>query len=123
MDHRVEKIIADMQAHLHRRLSLSNLARTVNLSPAHLRQIFTAETDMSPLQYLRELRLQRAKRLLETTFLSVKEIMVQVGASDKSHFGRNFKKAFGLTPVQYRGRYRSAPQMRDQRLKRNQRIG
>jgi transcriptional regulator GlxA family with amidase domain len=57
---------------------------------------------MSPLQYLIELRLRTALKLLETTTLSVKEIMHKVGVSDQSHFTRDFKKHCRLTPAQYR---------------------
>jgi transcriptional regulator GlxA family with amidase domain len=46
--------------------------------------------------------LQKSKELLETTFLSVKEIMVAVGFADLSHFVRDYKQQFGETPSQTR---------------------
>ena len=46
--------------------------------------------------------MQRAKELLETTFLSVKEIRNNIGVNDHSHFIREFKKSYGMTPAQYR---------------------
>jgi AraC-like DNA-binding protein len=49
--------------------------------------------------------MQKARELLETTFLNVKEVMLNVGAKDTSHFIRDFKKAFGLPPTQYRAQY------------------
>ena len=123
MDHRVEKVMALMQARLDQRLIVSDLARAVNLSSAHLRQLFTTETGASPMQYLKELRMQQAKELLRTTFLSVKEVMAQVGVSDKIHFVRDFKRAYGLTPAQYRESYGQAHHTTDERPKRNPRIG
>jgi transcriptional regulator GlxA family with amidase domain len=104
MDQRVRKIVRLMRADLSRKLGVSDMARLVNLSPAHLRYLFKAETGMSPAQYLRALRMQEAGRLLRTTFLSVKEVMHRIGAGDESHFARDFKKSYGATPAQYRAR-------------------
>ena len=46
--------------------------------------------------------MKEAAVLLSTTFLSVKEIMARVGFSDESHFVRDFKKIYGMTPTEYR---------------------
>jgi AraC-like DNA-binding protein len=51
--------------------------------------------------------MQKAKELLETTCLRVKEIMNQVGIRDESHFARTFKKLYGVSPTQYRALYRA----------------
>jgi transcriptional regulator GlxA family with amidase domain len=61
--------------------------------------------NMTPAQYLKSVRVSQAKELLETTLLSVKEIRAQLGISDESHFVRDFKKAYGLAPLQYRFRH------------------
>jgi two-component system response regulator YesN len=102
MDGRVQKAVALMKDSLHRELPLSEIAQSVNLSSWHLCHLFKSETGMSPTQYLKWLRMQWAKELLETTFLSVKEIRDKVGARDESHFVRNFKSFYGLSPMQYR---------------------
>jgi len=78
------------------------MAEIVNLSPSRLRYLFKKETGVAPGHYLRTFRLEQAKELLEKTFLSVKEITRRVGVNDQSHFIREFKKAYGLTPAQYR---------------------
>jgi AraC-like DNA-binding protein len=49
--------------------------------------------------------MRKAKKLLEFTFLNVKEVMNRVGAYDASHFVRDFKRTYGVTPAQYRARY------------------
>jgi CheY-like chemotaxis protein/AraC-like DNA-binding protein len=82
--------------------SLSEMAQVVNLSPSRLRYLFKREIGIAPGHYLRAFRLERAKELLETTFLSVKEIISSIGVNDQSHFIREFKKSYGLTPSQYR---------------------
>jgi transcriptional regulator GlxA family with amidase domain len=94
-----------MTAHLQRRLPMSELAQSVQVSTAHLRRLFKAETGSSPVQYLRQMRIQRAKELLESSSLSVKEVAAKVGLSDVSHFVRNFERAAGLPPTRHRTRH------------------
>jgi two-component system response regulator YesN len=67
-----------------------------------LSTLFKTETGATAMQYLKALRMEKARELLDTTYLSVKEVAVQVGLNDTSHFVRDFKKAFGQTPTQYR---------------------
>lgn len=102
MDRRVRSVIALMELFLDRPLSVHDLAKSVNLSIWRLCHIFKSETHKRPLQYLRTLRMQHARRLLETTFLSVKQIMIEVGVRDESHFVRDFKTTYGVSPARYR---------------------
>lgn len=102
MDQRVEVAITHMRDNLHRTLSLGEIARFAQLSPGHLRRLFQRETGMPPVQYLGALRMERAKELLESSSLSVKEIAAAIGTGDVSHFVRNFKKALGTTPTAHR---------------------
>lgn len=108
MDHRVSTVIEYMTANLQRRLPLREIALVARLAPARLRQLFKAETGQPPLQYLSELRMRRAKALLETTVLNVKEIAASVGGSDVSHFVRKFEERFGVGPVAHRSRHHRA---------------
>lgn len=102
MDQRVQKVIALIEEDLRRELSLEALARSVNLSASRLRHLFTAETGMSPTQYLKALRIRKAQEMLVTTFMSVKQIMSQIGVRDRTHFAHDFKKAYGASPAEYR---------------------
>ena len=108
MDQRVDAAIAFMNANLHRRLITVEIAQAVRLSPAHLRELFKRETGESPTRYRKQLQLERAKDLLETTFLSVKEVAASVGIDGVSHFVRDFEKKYGATPSRYAARYRGA---------------
>jgi AraC-like DNA-binding protein len=104
MDERVQRVVDFIKRDLRRELRLNEVAQTVNLSSSRLRHIFKAETGMPPEQYLRSLRMQRARDLLESSFLSIKEIREQVGIGDRGSFVRDFKRAYGVTPAQYRAR-------------------
>ena len=90
-------------------MSPDELSQAVNLSPSRLHELFKYETGTSPVKYLKALRMEHARELLETSFLSVKEIRARVGEGDESNFTRAFKRAFGDTPSQYRARRSAAP--------------
>ncbi len=88
-------------------LSLAEFAQSVNLSVWRLCHIFKSDVGMPPIRYLRLLRMKRAKDLLESSFLSVKEIAFQVGLNDESHFVRDFKSTYGYSPALYRSQFRN----------------
>ena len=102
MDARVQKVVTRMRGEFRHEQSLSEMAQIVNLSQSRLRYLFKREIGIAPGHYLRAFRLEQAKELLETTFLSVKQIISSIGVNDQSHFIRVFKKTYGLTPAQYR---------------------
>jgi AraC-like DNA-binding protein len=81
---------------------ISEIAEELHISSSHLRHIFKREVGMTPTHYVKVLRLQEAKKLLENTLLSVKEVMAAVGFSDLSHFVRDYKAQYGVTPSQSR---------------------
>lgn len=64
--------------------------------------MFKAETGLPPRQYTKLVKLEAAKELLEHSYLRVKQIAYRVGFMDNSHFVRDFKNAYGVTPAQYR---------------------
>lgn len=105
MDQRAQIVANLIRDELSGEVPLTEMATHVNLSPSRLRHLFKAETGMSPAQYRKLLRMQRAKELIEATFLNIKEVMTSVGLSDKSHFVRDFRKAYGMTPTSYRVRH------------------
>lgn len=81
---------------------IEELAAQVNVSPSRMRQIFKAETGMPFAEYVRHLQMERARELLETTFMRVQEIGLTIGFGDHGYFNRAFKKKYGLSPNKYR---------------------
>lgn len=99
---RVQTVIHFMKANLQRSISLPELADVANLSASQFSHVFKTQTGISPMKYLRRLRMERARQLLATSGLSVKEIMAMSGYNSKNHFARDFKRYFGLPPSKYR---------------------
>lgn len=81
---------------------VSDVAADLNLSPSRFRHLFKQELGLSPKHYLKLTRLKQAKKLLENSFLRVKEVTTIVGANDVSHFSRDYKALYRQTPSQTR---------------------
>jgi transcriptional regulator GlxA family with amidase domain len=123
MDKRVERVIALMKADLHQGLDIGYMAQTVNLSPNRFSHLFKEETGVSPIRYLRTLRMASAATLLSSSYMSIKEVMARVGFRDVSHFVRDFKRIYGATPTQYRLRKPAAAEKNFTLLARDHVIG
>jgi AraC family transcriptional regulator len=101
-DPRVQIVIDFMNANCQRNVSLTDLAEAADLSTSHVSYLFNIETGHSPGEYLRRLRMGKARHLLTTSLLRVKQIMAIVGYNSKGHFARDFRRSFGLAPSEYR---------------------
>jgi len=92
------RVLELIEAALDARLTVEMLSREVGLSVAHFARAFKETMGRAPHQYLLALRLERARRLLETTEASLSDIAQRAGFADQAHFTRLFKRAFGTTP-------------------------
>ena len=91
-----------MEAHFTEEVRVESVAASVFLSPAHFREVFAAAMGCAPRDYLRLLRVERAKTLLATTNRPITEIGLASGLSDPAYFARVFRAETGLTPREYR---------------------
>ena len=83
-------------------LSVEYLARLVDLSPAYFGKQFYSILRVSCSDYIADLRLENAAKLLRETSLTVQENSERVGVGSINYFYRLFKKKYGETPVNYR---------------------
>ena len=83
-------------------LSPAILCDRMHVSKAQLYRKLNELVGMSPVEFIRSIRLEHAARLLKTTDLTVQEIMYEVGFNNKSYFYREFGKVYGLSPRAYR---------------------
>jgi AraC-like DNA-binding protein len=93
---------AYMVRHLDAPITLSDLSRHVGVCPHHLIRVFRKRNATSPMQYLRQLRVNRAKRLLHEPRWNISEVGRAVGYDVLPHFSRMFKRITGLSPMQFR---------------------
>lgn len=94
-----------LESHFHEQIMLSVLARQIAMSERTLQRRFLQATKLTMTQYLQQLRIEKARELLETTSLPVEQIVWQIGYDDRASFNKLFKKETGLSPLQYRQRF------------------
>lgn len=100
---RAKKYIED---NFRRDISLEDVSQKVDISSYYFSKIFKEETGEGFIEYLTKLRMEEAKRLLEESDLSIKEVCSEVGYSDPNYFSRSFKKYAGVTPTEAREKRR-----------------
>ena len=122
-DPRVKIVVDLLRSNLHRRIRLAELAEVTNLSTFYLSSLFKTETGLPPGEYFRRLKMEKARCLLATSLLSVKQIMGEVGYNTKNHFARHFRKSFGVAPSEYRKKERLILMAKSDRAARNRKIG
>jgi AraC family transcriptional regulator len=99
------RVVAHMKEHLADDLSLDELAAVGGVTKYHFLRCFKASTGSSPVQYLTELRITRAKQLLGSTRLPMDQVAQQCGFGQAGNLARAFGKASGVTPRAYRAAY------------------
>lgn len=98
----VEEIKQYIHAHIGEDLTRNSLAEIIYLNPDYLARVFKKETGISLGSYITQARMHTAKRLLETTSLSVYAIAKKVGYANYSYFSKLFKQDVGLSPNEYK---------------------
>lgn len=99
----VEFVSQYVKAHLNDdELSRSKIAAEIHLNPDYLSSIFREKSGQSLSLFIANARIDKAKKLLITTNLPIKDIYIQSGFSDISYFSKQFKQIVGVTPHQYR---------------------
>lgn len=98
----ITSITRYLQEHLAEEISLSVLAEQFHLNPQYISQLFKSEIGVNFLAYLTNIRMEKAKKLLLSTSLSIAEVAEQSGYGDYRVFTKVLKKSEGITPSQYR---------------------
>ncbi|QOV88824.1 AraC family transcriptional regulator [Humisphaera borealis] len=102
-------VVKHIEQHYTEPVSMTQMARLAGLSATHFNRRFRQILRMTPLEYLRTVRVQAARRLLARSSAKLADIAVDTGFTDQSHFTRRFREATGMTPAAYRMRFRRAP--------------
>lgn len=86
-------------------LRLKALSERLRVSEKHIGLVFKQIMGMPFRQFLRRVRMKKTASLLRNSAHTVQEIAGMIGYSDSPNFYRDFRRFFGLTPTEYRGRY------------------
>lgn len=99
---RIEGAIEAIHTRLAEKLLVDELAGVAGLSTTHFRRTFARETGLSPTEYIKGVRLERAKKLIAAADLSLTEIALECGLGSSSYLSSTFSRAFGVSPAEYR---------------------
>lgn len=98
-----------VESHWDRQIPLRELARLSHCSVSTLRRQFQQTLGLPPYEWILQERMRRARRLLSTTTLRVKEVASQVGFEDAFQFSRTFRQRVGKSPRMFRAEHAFAP--------------
>ncbi|WP_067840309.1 helix-turn-helix domain-containing protein [Amphibacillus sediminis] len=88
--------------HVDRKISLDEIAQKLFLNPSYFSRLFKKEVGITFVEYIKKLKMERAKELLNETQLTIGEISERVGYDGQSYFIKLFKQHEGVTPIEYR---------------------
>jgi len=96
---RIAKVVEHLQKEYSAPLRVTDLARMANMSPSAFHLHFRQVTNMSPLQYQKQIRLQEARRLLSVEPTDAASVAFRVGYESPSQFSREYRRLFGRPPM------------------------
>jgi transcriptional regulator GlxA family with amidase domain len=94
-----------VEAHYSEKISIEYLAEKASTSSRNLVRRFKKATYNTPIEYIQRVRIEAAKKKLESTTMNVHEVMYSCGYNDDKTFRTLFKRYAGLTPLEYRNKY------------------
>jgi AraC-like DNA-binding protein/mannose-6-phosphate isomerase-like protein (cupin superfamily) len=99
---RLRKLFDYTASHYADKITVSQAAALVGMSRRRFLGLFKTMADMTWVEYLNDVRLTNAARLVKQTTLPIADIAAQVGYTDQSYMNRRFKERFGHTPLEFR---------------------
>jgi AraC-like DNA-binding protein len=99
---KIEKALKLIHAHYNSAMNVDSLADLVNMSPSAFHRVFNDVTASSPIQYIKKIRLNKARELLMEQRVRVSEAAIHVGYESAAQFSREFKRYFGNRPSECR---------------------
>lgn len=98
----VKKMVAYIQKNYRNKILLSDICMVGNVGKTKCSALFDMYYNMSPMEYVRNYRIEKGAKLLEITDMSITEIAYEIGLSDGSYFAKVFGQLIGCSPQQYR---------------------
>lgn len=104
-DDKVKAMMIYIHEHFQDPISVDQLAQTVHISKRACFRLFQEHLHMTPVEYMRSYRLQRACQMLANGTESITQIAYNCGLGSSSYFGKVFRERFGCSPAQYRSKW------------------
>lgn len=104
-DEAIKAVQQYMENNLSEKINIAELASTFNIDRRNFDRRFKKATMNTPAEYLQRIKIEAAKKSLETTRKNINEVMYDIGYNDMKAFRLLFKKITGLSPLDYRNRY------------------
>lgn len=108
-DTRTTAVLDYIQQNLDREINIEELSSLVHMHPNYFIRFFKMQLGLPPMAYISNVRLDKARRLLKDTSLSIHKIAADTGIPDYSYFARQFKRRTGYTPGEYRRLMQTGP--------------
>jgi AraC-like DNA-binding protein len=99
---RLIRVIRFMEHRFQEKIQMTELAAIVNMSPSALLRAFTRELKETPINYLVNLRLEKAAKMLRETGKSINQVSYAVGFHDSNYFSKMFRRKYACSPREYR---------------------
>jgi len=109
-DPRLARAVEAILDHPEEPHTVESLARLAGMSRSTFSDHFTAAFGRAPMDFLRDVRLSKASRLLRSSDRPIKQLALSVGYDSRSYFSRAFKAHFGVSPAAYRNRATAGPE-------------
>lgn len=104
---RAAKVITYIEENLNKRLTLTKLAAVAHLSPIYFAKLFRKQTGLAPMAYVRQERVEEAKRRLVSSDETIERIAEAVGFDDPFHFSRIFRRLTSQAPSAFRASFKN----------------
>ncbi len=102
----IDRVIEYLHARLGEKVTVAEMARVACRSVSHFTRIFRQETGFAPAEYLKRMRLDRARKFLLADDKNLTEIALECGFGNSAYFSACFRKHFNVPPSEYRGTWR-----------------
>ncbi|MDP2237725.1 MAG: AraC family transcriptional regulator [Bacteroidales bacterium] len=122
---RIGKVIDYLENNYPNNICIEELSEMSFMSKRSFTRIFQGVVGLSPINYLKQVRLQKARYLLRESNNQVAEISILCGFTDSNYFIKCFRHAYGITPNKFRARFQASPlqAIRESNHKNGQTIG
>lgn len=101
-EERIKRMLDYIRKHLADEISIQEIAHAASVSSSECIRCFKQTIGTTPIQYVRQMRLQKATELLMSSNKKIIEIGIECGFQEMSYFSRIFKEQYGATPSKYR---------------------